>query len=114
MRGEHPVGRACRHLLRTLAPQSGEHDFTLLDRFAQAGAEEAFEILLRRHGPMVWRTCLRIVRQPADAEDAFQATFLVLCRKAGSLRKRGSLGGWLTKQDKMDGHHFRSNTAVLG
>src|SRR5262249_22132213 len=62
---------------------------------ARFGDEEAFEILLARHGPMVWRTCQRLVRQPADAEDAFQATFLVLCRKAGAIHRRESLGGWL-------------------
>src|SRR5207237_7657 len=81
--------------LRSFGHQSAEHDFLLLDRFVQAGDEEAFEILLRRHGPMVWRTCNRVLRQVADAEDAFQATFLVLCRKAGSIGKRVSLAGWL-------------------
>lgn len=92
---ERYLGKAVRQMLRSLASDSGDNDFCLLDRFAQFGDEEAFEILLERHGPMVWRTCLRVVRQPADAEDAFQATFLVLCRKARAIGRRESLAGWL-------------------
>jgi RNA polymerase sigma factor (sigma-70 family) len=92
---EHPLGKAIRHILHTLAPPSSDTDAHLLTRFAQLGDEQAFEILLERHGPMVWRTCRRVVRQAADVEDAFQATFLVLCRKGGSIGKRESLGGWL-------------------
>jgi RNA polymerase sigma factor (sigma-70 family) len=94
---ECDIGRAVRQLLCFQVRQSGEHDFCLLDRFVQAGDEEAFELLVQRHGPMVWRSCLRVARQAADAEDAFQATFLVLCRKGGSISKRESLGGWLHK-----------------
>lgn len=92
---EHPLGEAVRQILRSLTPQSGDTDAQLLTRFAQRGEEKAFEILLQRHGPMVWRTCRRVARQAADADDAFQATFLVLCRKVGSISKRESLGGWL-------------------
>jgi RNA polymerase sigma factor (sigma-70 family) len=92
---EHPLAKAVRQFLRSLAPHGGEQDFALLDRFAHSGEEEAFALLLERHGPMVWRTCQRLVHQPADAEDAFQATFLVLCRKARSIGRRESLGGWL-------------------
>ena len=92
---ESPLSRTVRKLLRTIAPGSGEEDFCLLERFTHSGDEAAFETLLRRHGPMVWGTCSRIARQPADAEDAFQATFLVLCRKAKTFRSRDSLPGWL-------------------
>ena len=92
---EHPLGKAIRHILRSLAPPSGDSDAHLLTRFTQLGDEEAFAVLLQRHGPMVWRTCRRIARQAADAEDAFQATFLVLCRKGSSIGKRESLGAWL-------------------
>ena len=92
---ESQLSKSVRQLLRTLAPESGEDDFCLLDRFARAGDEEAFEVLLKRHGPMVWRACQRVAPQLADAEDAFQATFLVLCRKARAIRKRASLPGWL-------------------
>src|SRR5262249_40638721 len=92
---EHRLGEAIRQILHSFTPQSGDTDAQLLTRFAQQGDEAAFEVLLERHGPMVWRTCRRIARQDADAEDAFQATFLVLCRKVGSIGKRESLGGWL-------------------
>jgi RNA polymerase sigma factor (sigma-70 family) len=92
---EHPLGKAIRHFLRSLTSPSGDTDAYLLTRFAQRGDAEAFEVLLQRHGPMVWRTCRRMARQAADAEDAFQATFLVLCRKAGSIEKGESLGAWL-------------------
>ena len=58
-------------------------------------AERAFPVLVRRHGPMVFRACRAILRDSHAAEDAFQATFLVLARKAGGLWVRGSLGPWL-------------------
>ena len=58
-------------------------------------AELAFSALVERHGPMVLRACRRILDDPDDAQDAFQATFLVLIRRAGSIRDRDSLAGWL-------------------
>src|SRR5207248_11709597 len=61
----------------------------------RAGAEAAFTVLLQAHGPLVYRTCRAGLRDTHDAEDAFQATFLVLARKARSLRVRGDLGPWL-------------------
>ena len=73
-------------------------DGQLLERFAtDAGeaAELAFSALVERHGPMVWRVCLAILRDEHDAEDAFQATFLVLVGKARALWVRDSLGHWL-------------------
>src|SRR5262249_48991017 len=69
-----------------------------LERFATEGdevAELAFAALVERHEAMVWRVCLAIVRDEHEAEDAFQATFLVLVRKARSLWVRDSLGPWL-------------------
>src|SRR5262245_9890737 len=70
-------------------------DGELLDRFVTRHDNGAFETLVRRHGPMVLRTCRKAVGNGHDAEDAFQATFLVLARKAASIRNRGSVGGWL-------------------
>jgi RNA polymerase sigma factor (sigma-70 family) len=75
-----------------------ESDRELLARFGGGGdgaAEHAFEVIVQRHGPMVWAVCRRAVNDDQTAEDAFQATFLVLALKAGSIRKQESLGPWL-------------------
>ena len=77
---------------------SGLSDRQLLERFLERRdevAELAFAVLVERHGPMVLGVCRRIVGDPHDAEDAFQATFLVLARRARSIRVEGSLGRWL-------------------
>jgi RNA polymerase sigma factor (sigma-70 family) len=73
----------------------GVTDAQLLERYLADRDEVAFEGLLRRHGPMVLGVCRRVLRNDADAEDAFQATFLVLVRKAASVRPRGLVGNWL-------------------
>ncbi|HEV3259322.1 MAG TPA: RNA polymerase sigma factor, partial [Gemmataceae bacterium] len=70
-------------------------DRQLLDDFAAQRHEAAFTALVSRHGPMVWRVCRRVLCHEQDAEDAFQATFLVLARNAESIRKRDSVGDWL-------------------
>jgi RNA polymerase sigma factor (sigma-70 family) len=70
-------------------------DALLLDRFVEQWDQAAFRDLVGRHGPMVLGVCRRILRDPHAAEDAFQATFLLLVRKAGSVRKRESVGPWL-------------------
>ena len=74
---------------------SGLPDDQLLDRFLATRDGAAFEALMARHGPMVLRVCRAVLRNPSDAEDAFQATFLVLVKKARTLRGRAHLGGWL-------------------
>jgi RNA polymerase sigma factor (sigma-70 family) len=67
----------------------------LLERFASARDEVAFEALIHQHGPMVLGTCRRMLADPNDVEDAFQATFLVLARRAGSIQDADRLGPWL-------------------
>jgi RNA polymerase sigma factor (sigma-70 family) len=88
-----------RHLRRVVLPcAAGElSDAQLLKRVVEGRDEAAFEVLVWRHGPMVLGVCLRVLRREHDAEDAFQATFLALARKAGSIGKRESLGSWLYK-----------------
>jgi RNA polymerase sigma factor (sigma-70 family) len=70
-------------------------DQELLQQFHAQQNEGTFHALLRRHGPMVLDVCRAVLGNEADAEDAFQATFLILARKAGSIRKAASLGCWL-------------------
>src|SRR5207247_3258904 len=64
-------------------------------RFRDARDEAAFAALLHRHGPLVLGVCHRILHDPHDAEDAFQATFLLLVRKAHTIVKLGSVASWL-------------------
>jgi RNA polymerase sigma factor (sigma-70 family) len=73
----------------------GLPDAELLRRFAANHDEAAFAGLMRRHGEPVWGLCRRFLRKHADAEDAFQATFLVLARQAGSIKKPEAVGSWL-------------------
>jgi RNA polymerase sigma factor (sigma-70 family) len=85
------------HLVRAAAAAAGlgqRADPDLLAAFL-AGEAAAFEALVRRHGPLVLRTCRAATRCEADAEDAFQTTFVLLYRQAGRIRDRRSLGGWL-------------------
>jgi RNA polymerase sigma factor (sigma-70 family) len=77
---------------------AGRTDGQLLEQFrsgAEAGAEAAFEALVSRHGPMVLRVCRRVLNDEHDAQDAFQATFLLLVRKAGTVRNQSSVSSWL-------------------
>jgi RNA polymerase sigma factor (sigma-70 family) len=86
------------HHIRTVFKKqdaTGVLDADLLRRYVQQRDQAAFEILVRRHGPMVMGVCLRVLHNSHDAEDAFQATFLVLLRKASGLRSPGMIGNWL-------------------
>src|ERR1700687_3740601 len=86
-----------QHLRRAgLLPEGeGVSDEQLLDSFIARKDEAAFEVLVRRHGPMVLAVCRRILQHPYDVDDAFQATFLVLVCKAATLGSRALLANWL-------------------
>jgi RNA polymerase sigma factor (sigma-70 family) len=90
------LGGFLRRLRQTLASETpaGPDDSALLERFVRLRDEAAFEVLFWRHGPMVLGVCRRLLSS-TDAEDAFQATFLVLVRKAASISRRESVGSWL-------------------
>jgi RNA polymerase sigma factor (sigma-70 family) len=85
------------HYLRGLVrgPAAAQGDRELLDAFATGRDQGAFAALVGRHGPLVWGVCRKVLRDEQDAEDAFQATFLVLARKAGSVAWREDAGNWL-------------------
>src|SRR5581483_8206382 len=91
------LNRMMMRLRQTALSQEGAGltDGELLGQYVLRREEAAFEGLLRRHGPMVLGVCRRILGNESDAEDAFQATFLVFLRKAGSIRCRAQLGNWL-------------------
>ena len=104
--GKGQPGCALRQLRALFAAgtATGLTDSELLERYAArrsesaeaaTAAEMAFAALVDRHGAMVWGVCHRVLGDAHEAEDAFQATFLVLVRKAGSVRVDGSLGRWL-------------------
>ena len=73
----------------------GLSDGELLDHFVSRRAGGSLDALVLRHGSMVWNVCRRVLRDHHDAEDAFQATFLVLARRAASIRPRDKVGNWL-------------------
>jgi len=90
-------GAVLRHVGRIFGSGTvaGMSDGQLLERFAARRDPAAFEALLDRHGPMVLAVCRGLLADPNDADDAFQATFLVLARRAGAVRVDSSLGPWL-------------------
>ncbi len=104
----HPV---VRHLRSLASASAGPSDPELLQRFLSRCDEGAFEALLRRHGPMVLRVARRVLGSEPDAEDVFQATFLLLARKAGSVRKGASLASWLHGAAHRLALHARADAA---
>ena len=94
----HAVLSSFMQMLRRVAARHARDEQTdaeLLARFVRQGDEAAFEALVHRHGPMVWSVCRRLLTRTEDAEDAFQAAFVVLLRRAGSIRDGSLLGNWL-------------------
>jgi RNA polymerase sigma factor (sigma-70 family) len=96
MNGDNTSG-AIRQLARKMAAETiGDRtDRQLLEHFLAERNESVFEVLVHRHGPMVYRVCWRVLQHAEDAEDAFQATFLVLARSLAAVRNRNSLASWL-------------------
>jgi RNA polymerase sigma factor (sigma-70 family) len=90
----HPLLYHIRRLA-ALQADSSATDAELLERFVGRRDDDAFTCLLTRHGPMIWNVCRRILADVHRAEDAFQATFLVLARKAGAISRREHLASWL-------------------
>src|ERR1051326_1374938 len=87
-------------LLRRAVPAEGIDlgaDADLLGRFVDSRDGFAFEVLVRRHAPLVWNVCRRVLQDHADSEDAFQAVFLTLVRKAHTIDRRASVASWLYK-----------------
>jgi RNA polymerase sigma factor (sigma-70 family) len=102
-----------RHL-RTLVSRQASGilpDHQLLESFLTQRSEASFAALVQRHGPMVLGVCRRVLRHTQDAEDAFQATFLVLARKAASIRKHESLGSWLHGVARHTAERLKSKAA---
>lgn len=95
--GKAALQDVLQHLSKVAAVQThrGLSDRQLLDEFVASHDEAAFTVLIERHGPMVLGVCRRALPNAHDAEDACQASFLVLARKAASIRKRTSVGSWL-------------------
>jgi RNA polymerase sigma factor (sigma-70 family) len=92
-----PMSEVLQHLHRAvlLRDGAGLTDGQLLEDYLRRGNDAALAALVRRHGPMVWGVCRRVLANYHDAEDAFQATFLVLARKAAAIASRELLANWL-------------------
>jgi RNA polymerase sigma factor (sigma-70 family) len=90
---------------------AGPTDADLWERYVRGRDEAAFEALVRKHGPMVLGVCRRLLRNEQDTEDAFQATFLVLVRKAASLRSPCALANWLHGVARRTALEARSSAA---
>src|SRR6516165_12238120 len=91
------LSEVIQHLRRTVLRRDGAGltDGQLLESFISRREEAALAALVRRHSPMVWGVCRRLLFNDKDAEDAFQATFLVLVRKAASVIPRDMVANWL-------------------
>src|SRR5690349_17526140 len=92
-----PWGTVLQHLRKIVAAPTTRNstDAPLPQAFVAERDQSAFAVLVQRHGALVMSVCRHVLRQEQDAEDAFQATFLVLARQAAAIRKPDSLASWL-------------------
>src|SRR5438874_1494481 len=92
-----PLASVLQHLRRSAGSAATQAlgDAQLVQRFAATRDQAAFAALVERHGRLVLGVCRNVLRHEQDAEDAFQATFLVLARRAGSIHKPGAVASWL-------------------
>jgi RNA polymerase sigma factor (sigma-70 family) len=106
----NPMRQVLRHLRRSALqrPADSPTDGQLLTLFAERRDESAFAALVQRHAPMVWGVCRRVLGDDHEAEDAFQATFLVLVRKAASVLPRERVANWLYGVAHMTAQRARS------
>jgi RNA polymerase sigma factor (sigma-70 family) len=110
------MSEALQHLRHAalLRDGAGVTDGQLLEDYLRRGEEAALAALVRRHGPMVWGVCRRVLRNYHDAEDAFQATFLVLVRKAASVVPREMVANWLYGVAHQTARKAKATTARRG
>jgi RNA polymerase sigma factor (sigma-70 family) len=105
------MNRVIDHLRKLARDGVETTDGQLLECFVSRGEEAALEALVLRHGPMVWGVCRRLLPNHHDAEDAFQATFLVLVRKAAAIVPREMVGNWLYGVAHQTAWHARTRLA---
>ena len=106
------LGSVLQHIRRAIGiqPAAESPDRELLERFVHRGEEAAFEALLRRHGPLVLGACRRMLADPHDVEDAFQATFFIFVRKARGIARGDAVGSWLYRVAYHAAARIRSRT----
>src|SRR5258708_19066663 len=91
-----PAHTLLGHIRQLVGPRPDSRtDRELLHSFLAGREEASFGLLIQRHAPLVWGVCRRALRHEQDAEDAFQAAFLILAKKAASIRNTETVGGWL-------------------